>query len=361
MRSTVAGMVLAAFGAGGPVSAQVAPPWIRVSPSSPKAAGVHTMAYDSVRGVMVLLGGESRTETWEWDGTTWMLRASPGYPHNGATLAFDSARGVTVAYGGPFCRTWEWDGVVWTERQVVGPRPRSILSHSMAFDSRRNVTVVHGGWEPYEIGETWEWNGVAWARVGGTIPKASPTMAFDPDRGVCVLYGGQNWPPTHSDTQEWNGVAWQVRATTGTPGSVYHSMAYDPDARVTLLYGGSAQNSWEWSGTAWREHGPEGGPSHRSHAAMAYDTRRRRMVLVGGFDCNQQDVRDTWERVSIAGWCYPNCDGSSTPPVLNVADFICYVNRYAAGDPYANCDDYCPGLNVADFTCFLNKFAAGCP
>jgi hypothetical protein len=61
--------------------------------------------------------------------------------------------------------------------------------------------------------------------------------------------------------------------------------------------------------------------------------------------------------------CYANCDGSTTPPVLNVRDFTCFLQRYAAGDSYANCDGSTvpPVLNVADFTCFLQKFGAGCP
>jgi outer membrane protein assembly factor BamB len=60
--------------------------------------------------------------------------------------------------------------------------------------------------------------------------------------------------------------------------------------------------------------------------------------------------------------CYANCDGSTTPPVLNVADFTCFLTKFAAGDAYANCDGSTtqPVLNVADFTCFLTKFAAGC-
>ncbi len=63
------------------------------------------------------------------------------------------------------------------------------------------------------------------------------------------------------------------------------------------------------------------------------------------------------------GACYANCDGSTTPPVLNVTDFACFLNRYAAGHPYANCDGSTtpPVLNVLDFACFLNRFAAGCP
>jgi hypothetical protein len=63
------------------------------------------------------------------------------------------------------------------------------------------------------------------------------------------------------------------------------------------------------------------------------------------------------------GDCYANCDGSTQPPILNIADFSCFLGRFAAGDPDANCDGSTtpPLLNVADFSCFLGKFAAGCP
>ncbi len=61
--------------------------------------------------------------------------------------------------------------------------------------------------------------------------------------------------------------------------------------------------------------------------------------------------------------CYANCDSSTSAPTLNINDFICFLNRFAAGDTYANCDgsDTAPVLNVNDFGCFLNKFAGGCP
>ncbi len=69
-----------------------------------------------------------------------------------------------------------------------------------------------------------------------------------------------------------------------------------------------------------------------------------------------------FDDVSICAACYPNCDGSTIPPVLNVNDFACFLNAYAAGDPYANCDGSTtqPVLNVLDFACFLNQYAAGC-
>jgi hypothetical protein len=60
--------------------------------------------------------------------------------------------------------------------------------------------------------------------------------------------------------------------------------------------------------------------------------------------------------------CYPNCDGSTIDPILNVGDFACFLNAFANGDSYANCDGstIAPVLNVGDFSCFLNAFAAGC-
>jgi hypothetical protein len=66
--------------------------------------------------------------------------------------------------------------------------------------------------------------------------------------------------------------------------------------------------------------------------------------------------------VTIFDPCYANCDHSTTAPVLNVGDFGCFLNKFAAGDSAANCDasTTTPALTVQDFICFLNKFSAGC-
>jgi hypothetical protein len=78
--------------------------------------------------------------------------------------------------------------------------------------------------------------------------------------------------------------------------------------------------------------------------------------------------RVEWDEGST---CYANCDGSTTAPILNVEDFTCFINEFAAASQlpheqqlthYANCDQSttAPVLNVEDFTCFINKFAQGC-
>ena len=62
--------------------------------------------------------------------------------------------------------------------------------------------------------------------------------------------------------------------------------------------------------------------------------------------------------------CYADCDTTTGQGVLDIFDFLCFGNRFAANDPYA-CDcDTSTGLGVCDifdFLCFGNAFSAGCP
>ena len=76
-------------------------------------------------------------------------------------------------------------------------------------------------------------------------------------------------------------------------------------------------------------------------------------VLGGGF----------WFTPPLAALCYPNCDTSTGTPVLTPNDFQCFLDKFAANDPYANCDHSSgvPLLTANDFQCFLNAYAAGCP
>jgi hypothetical protein len=63
--------------------------------------------------------------------------------------------------------------------------------------------------------------------------------------------------------------------------------------------------------------------------------------------------------VAFVNPCYAdmNCDG-----VLSNADFSAFLSRYSAGEACANCDGSTtpPVLNTQDFNCFLNAYNAGC-
>jgi hypothetical protein len=117
-----------------------------------------------------------------------------------------------------------------------------------------------------------------------------------------------------------------------------------------------------WSPAGWMA--PTAGAGGDVLAMETFDSGGVAALYLGGV------FTDAGGRPSprIAAWvacpaCYPNCDGSVLPPVLNIGDFVCFLNRFASGDPFANCDQSTapPVLNVLDFTCFLNRFADGCP
>jgi hypothetical protein len=197
-------------------------------------------------------------------------------------------------------------------------------------------------------------------------------MAYDSGRGVTVLFGGLAGPAyaLSGETWEWNGSAWTQRLVIGPSPRYGHAMAYDAVHNVTVLFGGNTSGqpnsphfngeTWQWDGSAWTQR-TGSGPSERAGHAMAYHAADGGIVLFGGRNYYYTSGRDDTWRLSVS--CYPNCDASSTPSVLNILDFICFLNRFAAGDPYANCDGSTtpPVLNIADFSCFLNQFAAGCP
>ncbi|MBL9031202.1 MAG: hypothetical protein JNM80_05795 [Phycisphaerae bacterium] len=79
---------------------------------------------------------------------------------------------------------------------------------------------------------------------------------------------------------------------------------------------------------------------------------------VGSADIQAQNVNAD----GSLGLCYANCDCSMVAPILNVNDFVCFINRFGEESPYANCDASTipPVLNVNDFLCFMNAFSAGC-
>lgn len=59
---------------------------------------------------------------------------------------------------------------------------------------------------------------------------------------------------------------------------------------------------------------------------------------------------------SCGSLCYADCDASGAPEFL---DFLCFQNRFAAGDARADCDGS-GVLDFFDFLCFQNEFGAGC-
>jgi hypothetical protein len=352
--------------------------WDQKQDPGPSGRTGARMVFDQARGVAVLYGGingsEGFEDTWTWDGASWTLAATTGpAPRALFGMCYDSIRNVTLLYGDPEDnRTWKWDGTAWSAAAPAasGPVPTR-ADAAMAFDSGRGVAVLFGGLFGHAglAGDTWEWDGASWTQraTTGPAPRYRAEMAYDESRHVCVLFGGNRlFALSTNDTWEWDGSVWVQRFPADAPRPQWgHRMTYDPHRRRVLLFDGIATGplatTWEYDGTNWSQ-APATGPMARSDAALTYDRLRGETVLFGGRQTNGPlYFADTW--LLRCGGCYANCDGSTSAPVLNVNDFVCFGTRFAAGDSYANCDGSAepPVLNVNDYVCFLARFADGCP
>jgi hypothetical protein len=240
---------------------------------------------------------------------------------------------------------------------------------------------VFGGWGPVFFDE---WRVVIYSRTGSNLPGAVVASATVPAATV----GNPMPDPGLDPILFFPDMYFEIPVNFSLPAGDYYLNVYGnnssgADANFAWLTNtqldvllspvntpvviSDAQGVFMWRSTAYPSPGfqryttpaidivaspflPDWGPGSAGHPTPAQDPQYL------------YNTRFRLEGTTSGGVCYANCDGSTTPPILNVADFTCFLNKFAAGDPYANCDGSTtpPVLNVADFTCFLNKFAAGC-
>lgn len=277
------------------------------------------MVYDTVRDRLVMVGGlpNATNETWENDGTNWLLRSTTGpvgssiwYPSASIGAAYDSQRQRTVVVqcdpSNGNLQTWEWNGTTWLLR-TNGNVPLGREGFALAYDSVRGRTVMFGGKSNYtgHLSETWEWNGTIWQQrsSGGPSPRKWHAMAFDSARCVTVLFGGRHDVTpyaTFSDTWEWNGTYWVEHFGIAGPSARRgHAMVFDASRGVTVLYGGDnpsggtpLSDTWEWNGTQWTNR--QASVATSVWPAMAYDSLRLRTVLFGGLNTAGQSTDSTF-------------------------------------------------------------------
>lgn len=296
--------------------------WTQHSPASSLSYRRYCpIAYDAARRRVVmlsLLGGKSLPPglqgTLEWDGIRWIQRnpktqPTGEYPDEFA-MAYDAARGRIVALGGSYNNfTWTWDGTNWS-LAYPDPSPSRRVGCAMAFDAARRLVVAFGGGITYGISnETWEWDGATWRRV---VPVFSPAgrkdhaMAFDAARGQLVLFGGCGPSPFVylGDTWVWMKNTWIRKVTAIAPSArCGHTMAYDARRKRVVLFGGHDGkrvfgDTWEWDGVRWAQASVPAAPRPRFRASMAYHAGAQRMLLFGGQGAIQYQLPfydDTWE------------------------------------------------------------------
>jgi hypothetical protein len=259
--------------------------------------------------------------------------------------------------------------------QVFGKKRAYLWTGSAA--SRVNLqpswalhSVALGVWDGIQVG--WAADASLVPRAGMWSGTAQSWMDFHPaGTGGSLAYG------IHGSQQVGIvkiGDHYQAGLWTGTPESWVNlhppgaqeswGLAVHSGIQVGFVgIGGGARRASLWRGTpgSWEDLSSYlSGSWGNTYAHDVWNDGVH--IFVAGYGYN--NVTGGYEALlwkSPIG-CYANCDASTVAPVLNVADFACFLQRFAAGEPYANCDQSTtePVLNVADFACFLQKFAAGC-
>ncbi len=251
----------------------------------------------SIRPQLILEGARFIVPSMEW-----VRAATEGPPEiSERGLVYDVFRNACLLpRSGGTGENWAWDGSSWTLLPIVGPMNHGF--YGLAFDQNRGIAVLFGGQGDPNIlhGDTWEYDGSSWTQVAttGPSPRNALSMAFDSNRGKTVLFGGDSGiAGLCGDTWEWNGVGWQQVAITGPSARSGTALAYDSRRRKTVLFGGwdgsVRGDTWEWDGTTWTQVMVSGPPDRQAHT-MAYDAARDVVLLFGGENTTMV-LGDTWE------------------------------------------------------------------
>jgi hypothetical protein len=209
------------------------------------------------------------------------------------------------------------------------------------------------------------WDGQTWSAVGaGQMTGVVWEMAVYNDGSRDALYVS-----TGNTLKRYDGLGW---SDVPTGGATIGRLAVADDGRGPALFAGGpfstiggvpARRIARWDGHAWSALGT-GFLSGQPWTICGFDDGSGPAIFVGG----DLQYAGGLNAANFAKWqgcpetCYANCDGSTSEPVLNALDFVCFLERFAARDPRANCDHSPAGeLTVGDFVCFMQRFAAGCP
>lgn len=233
---------------------------------------------DNAKGLL-LFGGltvignvnTATNEMWLWDGTTWSKKTpttgpAARYAH---AMAFDSLRKVAVLFGGEIGLTaqqdtWEWNNTQWLPRTTATvPQVRS--DHRMVYDAKAKRILMHGGFVSGAYSrETWAYDGSNWTQLPDDTSLSQRVkfgMAYDENRQVTVVFGGEiTGGVLVNDTWEYDGTKW-TKKNPGTPPPkrVYPAMFYDAGRKQVLAFGGDPINAgqykdlWAFDGTNWTQ------------------------------------------------------------------------------------------------------------
>jgi hypothetical protein len=316
-----------------------------------------------------------------WDGVEWTPDPQIVRSDNGLAFytSFDDGNGSRI-YGvlGPnfsSIHVVRWNGSGWTN---LGPN----------FNNGLWLRVVDlgGGPELYGIGnftaigatpvsKVVKWNGSEWVSIGAMTQYIADLAAYDDGSGT-KLYAMSNCCAYQIMLWRLEGNTWVPLGSPWSPPFTTYNMVglqpfNDGPGQSGLYIVGSFQylapgvvsrGIARFNGEKWQQVGLGTGESGVRAVVTMHDRAGPSLFIAGGFTTMGDGGVVTRGLAQLVGCpnCYANCDLSTTAPTLNIADFSCFLQKFAKNDPYANCN-LDATIDIADFACFLQKFAAGCP
>jgi hypothetical protein len=311
-------------------------------------------------------------------------------------------------------RLARWDGTNW-QQVGVGIGSGSVTAMAI-FQGHLHIVGTFtslGDGTPFSRGAA-RWDGTTFHPLGSGLGTAgdatSGALVWDDGIGGESLYVHGSFASaggvTVNGIGRWDGNAWHALAGPGQSpvglarengsASWVRSATIFDDGTGPAIFVGSSYTSFftqaggiparfiaKWDGQMWSAatdiFPTQTLPNPNVFALQQFNDPTGEHVLwvggqfteIGGNTANRI-ARRVCEAPPGPDPCYANCDNSTTEPILNVEDFVCFISEFAVGislppeqqiTHYANCDESTtiPILNVEDFICFIALFAQGCP
>ena len=263
------------------------------------------------------------TELWSWSGTAWELLDAAGPEARAfAAIGRDPVRNVVVVHGGlsssgtAYDETLEWDGQSWTVHVAGDNGPGAREGAGLAYEPDTGRMLLFGGAVAFEQrADTWAWDGETWSLVTQTGPRPRFISLMTEDRATGdVLVQGGHWVAGNdgdflADTWRWDTDTWIEIASADGPGRRVNAPGtWDERLGGIVMFGGGvgerdpmASDTWLWT-DGWTELVLATAPGPRGGHQVAFDAKRQVLVLVGGIaEAGGSQMLDVWE-LDADGW-----------------------------------------------------------
>jgi len=273
------------------------------APTDRSSESPESMVFSTDAGVCLMFTSRPGpgSDTWTFDGRNWSgVARSGGFSAEFAVIAYDSARGVVVMVN--HGDTWEYDGMSWWENDTA-PELGSTQGH-IAYDPVRDVVVY------VSQQDTWEYDTSVfpptWTNVGVTTPAHGfGAMVWHEARGTIVFFtalsvGGA----AVQESWEYDGTSWsKLVFPIFPPVGESPTLIDDPIGARLLLIGGRGTHFDMWQ-MQWRSGSPE------EDCSTVGDEDGDGVADCDDPDCLRDECGANGLRCTSSGTC--TCPGGST-------------------------------------------------